>query len=75
LLSRNGKNNEDGSFDWRDAVIDAAITAGITACTSGVAMIATGTLFTTAGLCTFAFTVLGQFFGFLAVKRKLVEKK
>ena len=30
MLNRKGKNNENGSFDWKDAILDAGITAGLT---------------------------------------------
>jgi len=75
MLSRNGKNNSDGNFDWADALIDAGITAGITLCATGGAMVATGVIFTIEGQLTLVFATLGQFFGWLALKRKLREKK
>lgn len=75
VLSVKGKNNSNGSFNWADALVDAGISAGISASTSGLSMVATGVIYTSAGQLTLAFTVLGQFLGFLAVKRKLRPKE
>ena len=75
MLSRKGKNNENGSFNWKDAVIDAAITAGITLCVTGGAMVSTGVIYTKEGVATLFFATLGQFLGFLAIKRGLREKE
>lgn len=33
-MSRKGATNSDGKFDWSDALIDAAISGGITGVTS-----------------------------------------
>lgn len=75
MLNRKGKNNLNGSFDWKDALIDALITAGITACTVGVTMTGTGLIYSREGQLTLVFSVLGEFLIFLAVKRGLREKK
>ena len=75
MLNRNGKNNADGSFDWADAVIDAAITAGITLCSEGMAMVATGLIYTVEGQLTLIFSAIGTFLGFLGVKRGLRKKQ
>lgn len=74
-LSRNGIVNGNGKFDWVDAVIDAVITAGITAMALGVAMTSTGAIYTLVGQMTYIFTVGGQFLTFLALKRKLAIPK
>jgi hypothetical protein len=74
-LSRNGKNKTNGDFDWRDAMIDAGITAGITATTTGLAMTSTGVIYTPQGQLTLLWTVIGEFLVFLGVKRGLREKK
>lgn len=73
MLSRNGKNNTNGKFDWKDAVIDASVTAGVaffvTLGGAGVAEIGT-----TAALKVALVAAGGQFFAFLAVKRGLTKK-
>ena len=74
MLSRKGKNNSDGSFNWKDAVIDAGITAGLTFCTSlgGMAVL---TPITEQALVAAGIAASTQFFLFLAIKRKLREKE
>ena len=74
MLSRKGKNNRDGSFNWRDAMIDAGIVAGLTFCTSlgGMSVL---TPITETQLVSAGIAAATQFFLFLAIKRGLREKK
>lgn len=74
MLNRHGKNNEDGSFDWKDAVIDAGIVAGLTFCTSigGMAVV---TPITETQVVSAAVAAATQFFLFLAIKRGLRKAK
>lgn len=73
ILTRNGQTNANGGFDWKDALIDAAITAGLTFFTAlgGTVIIGAGSqdAFKVA-----AIAAAGQFFAFLAVKRGLTKK-
>jgi len=74
LLSRVGKNNDDGSFDWSNALVDAGIMAGSTFFTSLGAMMSAG------GVSGYEVFVCGvaaaaQFFIWLAIKRGLREKE
>ena len=76
LLNRNGKNNENGSFDWRDALIDAAIMAGSSFMAVLVGLGAVGLLENlTTGLLAAGLAAGAQFFAILAIKRGLREKK
>ena len=74
MLSHNGKNNDDGTFDWSNALIDSAISAGITFFSAlggtGAAQIPTRESLIVSGIaaCT-------QFFIWLAIKRGLREKE
>lgn len=70
VLSRNGQTNGNGSFDWRDALIDAAIVAALTFVTSmgGISLVGAETVRVVAGAAIAAVT---QFFIFLAIKRGL----
>jgi len=74
VLSRQGKNNENGSFDWSDALVDAGIMAGSTFFTALGAMMAAGriSLYEVA-VCGVA--AGGQFFIWLAIKRGLRPKE
>jgi hypothetical protein len=74
MLRFKGTNNVDGSFNWRDAVIDAAIIAGVTFFSSlgGMALAGIPTL----ELCFPAAIAAGtQFCLTLAIKRGLREAK
>jgi len=75
MLSRNGKANSNGVFDWGDAVCDAGIMAGLTFFTTLGALGATG-LFTNPSVGFVASTIAAgaMFFEILAVKRKLTAK-
>lgn len=72
MLTHNGKNKDDGGFDWKDAICDAGITSAMTFFTalSGgtVAELGAAASFKVAG-----FAAAGQFFAWLAVKRGLVK--
>ena len=74
MLTKNGKNNNDGSFDWKDTIIDAGIMAGLTFFTSlGGMSIAGGQITQTifgAGIAAAA-----EFFLMLAIKRGLRPKE
>lgn len=73
MLNRKGKNNSDGSFDWKNAVLDAGIMSGLTFCTSlgAFKFVGVPTLETIVGAIISAG---GQFFLILAIKRGLREK-
>lgn len=70
MLNRNGKNNSNGNFDWKDAVMDAGIIAGLTFFTSlgGMAIVIPLTPQTIIGSAVASAT---QFFLMLAIKRGL----
>jgi hypothetical protein len=74
MVSRNGQNNGDGSFDWKDAVIDAAIISGSTFFTtiggSGLVGVSTIDSIKVAGIAAAA-----EFFAWLTIKRGLREKQ
>jgi len=75
MLSRNGKNGEDGKFDWADAILDAAIMSGLTFFTTLGAMGATGLITDMKQTLLAAIISSGtEFFAILAMKRKLVKK-
>ena len=74
MLSLKGTNNADGSFNWRDAIIDAAIIAGVTFFSSlgGMALAGIPSL----EICFPALIAAGtQFCLTLAIKRGLREAK
>ena len=73
MLNRHGKNNNDGSFNWRDAVVDAGIVAGLTFFTSLGGMAAVAPI-KEAQVVSAAVAAATQFFLFLAIKRKLRER-
>jgi len=74
LLDRRGKNNEDGSFNWADAIIDATIVAGLSFFTTLGGLGATGLLTDpTKGLLAAFIGAATNFFSFLAMKRGLRE--
>jgi len=74
LLSRNGQNNSDGSFNWKDALMDAGIVAGLTFCTTlgGGAVVGIPSKESCVAAIIAAST---QFFLWLAIKRGLREKQ
>jgi len=72
VMSRNGKNNDNGDFDWRDALIDSAIVGAFGFVTTLGAIGATGI---TSDLqhALIAASIVGatQFLGWLMLKRGL----
>ena len=76
MLNRNGKNRENGSFDWEDAVIDAAIMAGSSFFAVLIGLGAVGLLENpTTGLLAAGIAAGAQFFAILAIKRGLREEQ
>jgi len=76
VLNRNGKNNENGSFDWNDALIDAAIMAGSSFFAVLVGLGAVGLLENpTTALLAAGIAAGAQFFAILAIKRRLREEQ
>jgi len=74
VLSRNGQNNKDGTFDWKDAICDAAIASGTTFFTTLGAGSAAG-LPTREMVIASAISAAAQFFIWLSIKRGLREKQ
>jgi len=74
MLTRNGQNNSDGSFDWKDAIIDAAISGGLGFCTAIGGTAAAG-MPTKEILIAASIAAATQFFLWLAIKRGLREKQ
>lgn len=73
MLEKNGKNNSDGSFDWKDAILDAGVLAGLTFFTALGGSTVVG--IPTAQACIgAALSAAGQFFLTLAIKRGLREQ-
>lgn len=74
VLTTTGKNSMNGSFDWKDALIDSTIMAGLTFFTSLGGLSLTGVIvardFLAAGIAAAT-----QFFIVLAIKRGLREKQ
>ncbi len=71
MLTVHGHRNKDGSFNWRDALLDAGITSALTFFTALGGMGATGIVgvreILAAGIAAGT-----QFFTFLALKRGLI---
>ena len=74
VLSVNGKNNSDGTFDYKDALIDAGIMAALTFFTSLGGLGLTGTIGTRDFLAAGIAAAI-QFFSILAINRGLREKQ
>lgn len=72
MLNAKGKNNENGDFDWRNAVYDAGIIGGLTFFSTLAATSAVGVPTLQACIAS-AIAGAGQFFVTLAVKRGLRE--
>jgi len=74
MLSVHGKNNSDGSFNWKDAVVDAGIMAGLTFFTSlgGTSAVSVPTV---QGVLAAGVAACTEFFLVLAIKRGLREKE
>lgn len=76
MLNRNGKTNENGSFDWNDALIDAAIMSGSSFFAVLVGLGAVGLLENpTTALLAAGIAAGAQFFAILAIKRRLREEE
>ena len=76
VLNRAGKNNENGSFDWENAIIDAAIMAGCSFFAVLVGLGAVGLLENLeTGLLAAGIAAGAQFFAVLAIKRGLREEQ
>jgi len=73
MLTVKGVNNSDGSFDWTDALIDAAIFAGSTFSTGLGALLAQGNP-TIIGIGVVVCASITEFFGILAIKRKITKE-
>ena len=74
MLTRNGKNNNDGTFDWRDALLDAGIMASLTFFTALGGLGATGTVAAREILAA-GIAAATELFLMLAIKRGLREKE
>ena len=74
LATRNGQNNEDGGFDWKDAIYDAAIVAGATFFTTLGGGSVAG-IPTREAVIASAISAAAQFFVWLTIKRGLREKQ
>lgn len=74
MLDHQGRNNPDGSFDWKDALIDAGISAGLGLCSMTGAMLLKGPL-SALDVQIVLVAAAGQFLAFLAMKRKIVKKE
>ena len=75
LLKRNGKIDENGNFDWKDALCDAAISAGLTFFVTLGAITVTEIMANpTLRLITAGIAAGGQFFMVLASKRGFPKK-
>jgi len=76
VLNRNGKNSENGDFDWDDALIDAAIMAGSSFFAVLIGLGAVGLLENPVTALIAAGIAAGaQFFAILAIKRGLRERE
>ena len=75
-MSRNGVVTLDGDFDWDDALIDAAIAAGVTFFTTLGGLGVAGLLDDpTKAMIAAIIAAGGSFFGWLAMKRNISVKK
>jgi len=75
-LSVRGKNNADGSFNWKDALADAGVMAGMTFFTTLGGLGVTGLASEPkTSLLAAAISAGAQFFAVLAVKRGLKPKE
>ena len=74
MLSIHGKVDENGNFDWKDALIDAGILACLTFCTALGGLSATGVI-GARELVSATIAAATQFFMTLAIKRGLKKKE
>jgi len=70
MLTIRGSNHPDGSFDWPDALIDAAVFAGANFFTGLGALFSQGAL-TVNGVGVVACAAMVEFLGILVAKRKI----
>lgn len=75
MLSRKGKNNSNGTFNWLDAFIDATIMALLTFFTTLGGMAVTNLLSNPVGWVSAGIAAGTEFFVILAIKRGLREKR
>lgn len=73
VLNSKGQNNEDGSFDWKNTLIDASVIGGLTFFTAVGGLGATG-IIQNRELLAAGIAAASQFFLTIAVKRGLREK-
>lgn len=73
-MSRSGRNNDDGSFDWREAVFDALILSALTFFTALGGLGATGAIAAREILAA-GIAAATQFFMTLALKRGLRKQE
>lgn len=74
MLTIRGRNNTDGSFDWKDAIMDAGISAGLTFFTTLGALGAMQMISDAQGYIAAGIAAGGQFFAILCMKRGLIKK-
>ena len=74
MLSVYGRSNPDGSFNWKDALIDAGIMACLTFFTSLGGLGATG-IITVREVLAAGIAAATEFFMVLAIKRGLKKEK
>jgi len=74
MLQIRGRNNKDGSFNWRDALTDAGIMAGLTFFTALGGLGATGAI-TPREILAAGIAAATQFFMVLALKRGLRKEE
>jgi len=74
MLCVRGKNNNDGSFNWKDAIIDAGIMASLTFFTS-LGGTTAASIPTLQGVLAAGVAACTEFFLVLAIKRGLREKE
>ncbi len=74
ILNRNGKNKENGDFDWSDAIIDSAIMGALTffAALGGTSVADIPQM---KSMIVASIAAATQFFLSLAMKRGLRDKK
>ena len=74
-MNRRGRNNNDGSFNWEDAILDAAIMAGLGFFGTLAGLGAVGLLKNPiVGLTAAGIAAGFEFFAVLATKRGLRER-
>lgn len=74
MFERNGRNLENGDFDWADAILDALIVGGQAAVAVGLASLATGPI-GSREILVIGLTGAAAFLGWLATKRGLRVKE